>query len=87
MKKQTVRRFNSQGEEVVSADEVFPDGSPAMALRGFRGKMGWTQQELAEKLGITQDCLADMESGKSPIPESMAVTIGKTFDIAYKVFL
>ena len=46
-----VRRINSEGEEVVSADEIFPDASPAMALRGFRGKMEWTQQELAEKLG------------------------------------
>ena len=33
-----VRRINSEGEEVVSADEVFPDGCPAMALRGLRGK-------------------------------------------------
>lgn len=34
----------------VNAKEVFPDANSAMVLRGFRGKMEWTQQELADKL-------------------------------------
>lgn len=82
-----VRRVNEEGEEIFSAEEVFPDGSPAMALRGFRGKMEWTQQELAEKLGTTQNRISDMESGKRPISRAMAVRLGKIFDISYKAFL
>ena len=82
-----VRRINEDGEELFSAEEVFPDASPAMALRGFRGKMEWTQQELAEKLGTTQNCISDMESGKRPISKSMATRLGKIFDISYKAFL
>lgn len=82
-----VRRVNDEGEEIFTTKEVFPDGSPAMALRGFRGKMEWTQQELAEKLGTTQNCISDMESGKRPISKSMAARLGKIFDISYKVFL
>lgn len=82
-----VRRVNSEGEEVVSADEVFPDASPAMALRGFRGKMEWTQQELAEKLGTTQNCISAMESGKRLISMRMAKRLEKVFNIPYKVFL
>ena len=82
-----VRRINEDGEELFSAEEVFPDASPAMALRGFRGKMEWTQQELAEKLGTTQNCISDMESGKRPISRSMATRLGKIFNMPYKAFL
>lgn len=82
-----VCRINEEGEELFSAAEVFPDGNPAMALRGFRGKMEWTQQELAEKLGTTQNCISDMESGKRPISKAMAMRLSKTFDIPYKAFL
>ncbi len=82
-----VRRINSEGEEIVSAEEVFPDASPAMALRGFRGKMEWTQQELAEKLGTTQNCISAMESGKRHISVNMAKRLGKVFNISYKAFL
>ncbi len=82
-----VRRINSEGEEIVSAEEVFPEASPAMALRGFRGKMEWTQQELAEKLGTTQNCISAMESGKRSISVNMAKRLGKVFNIPHKVFL
>ena len=82
-----MRRVNEEGEELFTAEEVFPDGSPAMALRGFRGKMEWTQQELAEKLGTTQNCISGMESGKRAISKAMAVRLGKIFDISYKTFL
>ncbi len=46
-----VRRINEEGEEIYSAKEVFPDGNPAMLLRGYRGKLDMTQKELAKKLG------------------------------------
>jgi Plasmid maintenance system antidote protein len=82
-----IRQRNEENEEIASADTVFPDGSPAMALRGFRGKMEWTQQELAEKLGTTQNCISGMESGKRSISRSMAIRLGGVFDISHKVFL
>ncbi|MDO4840434.1 MAG: helix-turn-helix transcriptional regulator [Desulfovibrionaceae bacterium] len=82
-----VHRINSEGEEVVSAEDVFPEASPAMALRGFRGKMEWSQQELAEKLGTTQNCISAMESGKRHISVNMAKRLGKVFNISYKAFL
>ena len=82
-----VSEVNSEGDDIVSADEVFKEASPAMALRGFRGKMEWTQQELAEKLGITQNCISAMECGKRPISMKMAKQLEKIFNISYKVFL
>ena len=82
-----VRRVNSEGEEVVSAAEAFPDGNPAKALRGLRGKEDITQQELAERLGITQTMVSDMESGKRSISLKMAKRIGEAFKVPYKIFV
>ena len=82
-----VKYLDSEGDEFISAEKVFPDASPSLALRGFRGKMEWTQQELAEKLGITQNCISGMESGKRSISKAMARRLGDIFDISYKVFL
>lgn len=82
-----VRRINSEGEEVVSSAEVFPDASPAKALRGLRVKEDITQAELAEKLAISQNMVSDMESGKRNISLKMAKRIGETFNLPYKIFL
>ena len=82
-----VRRINEEGEELFSSKEVFPEGSPAMALRGLRGKEEITQAELAVRLGISQNMVSDMESGKRNISLKMAKRIGEEFKISYKVFL
>ena len=82
-----VRRINEEGDEVFSAKEVFPDGSPAMLLRGLRGKEELTQAEMAERLGISQNMVSDMESGRRPISLKMAKRIGDTFKIPYKGFV
>lgn len=82
-----VRRVNSDGEEVVNGDEVFPDANPAMMLRGLRGKEDITQTELAAKLDISQNMVSDMESGKRNISLKMAKRIGGIFNVPYKLFL
>lgn len=82
-----VRRVNSEGEEIVSADEVFPDGCPAMALRGLRGREDLTQAELAARLGVSQNAISEMEKGKRPISTKMAKRLGEEFNLPYKVFL
>ena len=82
-----VRRVNEEGEEVFSAKEVFPDGSPAMLLRGLRGKEELTQADLATRLGISQNMVSDMESGRRPISLKMAKRIGEEFKIPYRGFV
>lgn len=82
-----VRKINSEGEEVVDAADVFPDANPAILLRGLRGKEDITQQELATKLGVSQNMISDMESGRRHISRNMAKRLEKEFNISYKVFL
>jgi transcriptional regulator with XRE-family HTH domain len=74
-------------DRLYSVKEVFPDFGPAKLLRGFRGLEELTQKELAEKLGITQSRLSEMESGKRPISRKMAKKIGKLAKLPAKVFI
>lgn len=82
-----VRRVNADGAEVISANAVFPDANPAMMLRGLRGKEGLTQAELAARLGISQNMVSDMESGKRNISLKMAKRIAAEFNMPYKIFV
>ncbi len=82
-----VLRLNDEGEEWITADEVFPDASPAMALRGLRGREDITQAELADRLGVSQNAISEMENGKRPISTKMAKRLGEEFNLPYKVFL
>ena len=41
-------------------------------LREARRKKGWTQEETAEKLGVTQAYLSMLESGRRSMPSALA---------------
>ena len=81
------RLSNEEGEELYTPEEVFPDATPATALRGLRTKEGITQQQLADALGTTQSRVAQLESGARPISLAMAKRIGKAYNMPYKIFL
>ncbi len=81
------RPMNEEGEELYSAEEVFPESSPGNRLRGLRTREGITQKELAAALGIRQHHVSEMEKNIRSISVEMAKRIGETFNISYKVFL
>lgn len=74
-------------ENSLTIDDVFPDGDPAMALRGLRAREGITQKELAEKLEISQNRVSEMETGKRGISKAMAKRLESLFGVSYKAFL
>jgi len=59
----------------------------AAVLRGSRYKEEMTQKELAEKLGVAQGYVSQIEKGKRQINVSMAKKLAKIFNTHYKVFL
>lgn len=82
-----VRPVNDEGDELYTAEEVFPDTKPGDMIKGVRARESLTQKQMADKLGIRQHHISEMEKGVRPITLEMAKRIGKTFDISHKVFL
>ena len=74
-------------ERWYSVEEVFPDMCPAKLLRGLRGKEELSQAEFADRIGVSQHHVSEMENGKRPISKAMAKRIGKAFGVSYKILL
>lgn len=62
-------------------------GKPAALLLGLRAKEALSQREFAERLGIGQSNLCNMEKGRRPIGKVMAKRLEKEFGINYRYFL
>ena len=62
-------------------------GEAGTMIRGGRTKEGLTQQQLADKLGITQGDLSKMEHSKRTIGKNMAKKLAKILRVDYRVFL
>jgi DNA-binding XRE family transcriptional regulator len=75
------------GERLYSIEEVFPEATPGMMLRGLRGKEEMTQAEFAKRLGISQHHISEMENNKRTIGIDMAKRIAEAFKVPYKMFL
>ena len=57
------------------------------ALKGARIKENLSQSDLANKLGIPQSHISDMEHGRRTIGKNMAKRLSKVLNVGYKVFL
>jgi len=57
------------------------------ALAGVRYREGLTQAQLAEKIGIPQRHISEMENGKRPIGKAMAKRFGEALNVGYRMFL
>jgi DNA-binding XRE family transcriptional regulator len=82
-----VFHVTDEGERLYSIEEVFPEASPGMMLRGLRGKEELTQAEFAKRLGVSQHHVSEMENNKRKIGLEMAKRIGEEFKVPYKMFL
>lgn len=78
--------------EFVPAEEVFRRfgtgfGTPGSVWQGSRLKENLTQVQLAKKLGIAQNYLSDLETGRRKISVKMAEKLSNVLNIDYRVFL
>ncbi len=58
-----------------------------LMLQGSRLAADLTQQELADKLGVKQHHISEMEHGKRPIGKSMAHRLSEILGVNYRLFL
>ncbi|GEP23323.1 helix-turn-helix transcriptional regulator [Lentilactobacillus diolivorans] len=50
-------------------------------LKVYRAANGWTQQDLADRLGVTRQTIAAVENGKYSLSLKMAFDIAKAFGV------
>ena len=58
--------------------------TPAESLKLLRTTFGYTQQQLADKTGITKQQVSAMERGKEPIGRKMAHRLANALGTSYK---
>ena len=57
-------------------------------IKHYRGLRGWSQVKLAEKIGISTNFLADIETGKSWVSSLTLVKLANCFKIeVYELFI
>ncbi|MEI8342865.1 MAG: helix-turn-helix transcriptional regulator [Verrucomicrobiota bacterium] len=57
-----------------------------VCIRGGRGKEGLTQKQLAERIGVAQHHISEMENGKRPVGK-VAKKLAEVLNVDYRVFL
>jgi transcriptional regulator with XRE-family HTH domain len=57
------------------------------ALRRLRQERRWSQSEFAQKLGISQSRLSEIESGKGSISAEQLITVMQTFNVPLNYFV
>jgi DNA-binding XRE family transcriptional regulator len=55
--------------------------TPGKAVRADRGLRGWTQNVLAQKLGISIQNLSAMEHDRRPVSKKMAAKLSQVFGV------
>ena len=84
--------LSDEDSETISTEEFFAPyekkyGKPGLLLRGIRVHEGLTQQEFADKIGLTQANLSNMENGRRPIGKNLAKRIADVFNVDYRLLL
>jgi DNA-binding XRE family transcriptional regulator len=76
--------------ETTSWQEAFPglqENAPGTYLSGARHREELTQRQLAEKTGIPQRHVSEMENGKRPIGKETARKMAAVLKTDYRMFL
>ena len=84
------RKIEAGEERTYSIEEVFPDlidKRGLVALRAYRTREGLTQRQLAEKTGIPQRHISEMENGKRVIGKEMARRLGTVLGVDFRALL
>ncbi|MFH1394928.1 MAG: helix-turn-helix transcriptional regulator [Candidatus Omnitrophota bacterium] len=79
------------GSEIVhwkkAFPETLPEEGPSVCLRSIRKREGLTQNELADKSGVSRSDISAMERGKIPIDVDNAKKLALALNIGFKVLV
>ena len=66
---------------------VLSEPTSGQALKGARTKESMTQAALAERVGIPQRHISEMENGKRPVGKKNARILAEALKVDYRLFL
>jgi len=83
---------NKEDRDWVTSDEAFTElfgeiSKASVLVQGYRVREGWTQNELAEKLGTEQPIISAIENDRRDIGKKLAQKLAKLFHTDYRIFL
>lgn len=90
MKSKVIKVDELDDEECVEwfktdlAKQIKAETTPAESLKLLRTTFGYTQQQLADKVGITKQQVSAMERGREPIGRKMAHRLANALGTSYK---
>ena len=82
-----VKKRHNMDEESVALEstdwykKMSAEMTPGKAIRADRGLRGWTQNVLAQKLGISIQNLSAMEHDRRPVSKKMAAKLSQIFGV------
>lgn len=77
-------------QDYYTPEELSPElktNRAGVCIRGGRVKEGLTQKQLAERIGIVQHHISEMETGKRTVGKEMAKKLAEVLNVDYRVFL
>jgi len=88
--REMARDLGAKELDSIPANEVFPElatNRAGVALRGMRYREDLTQAQLAERTGIPQRHISEMENGKRGIGKENARKLAPALNAEYRLFL
>ena len=73
--------------EIIKSDwfkEIESKTTPVESLKLLRTTFGYTQQQLADKVGITKQQISSMERGREPVGRKMTHRLANALGTSYK---
>ena len=74
-------------EDLLPISSLFPKITPSACLRGLRTRENITQAQLAERIGVKQSHISEMENGKRTIGPDIARRLEEVFGSTRNAFL
>ncbi len=80
-------RVKKKGWRDYFEEELKTHGEQGLYLQGLRLREGYTQAQLGQLIGVTQNNISAMENGRRSIGKGLALRLGQVFGVRYQRFL